>query len=319
MSTDVAEPAPRFTAVRRLRVLARRGLFAGLQAVPGRVVLGVHDRWIDGAGRRHGAWRPAATALFYRPVPLPAVTVPGGRERIAVVGSRMERVLWWYGEAGYEDGEAARWRALCAGARDVLELGANIGYYSVVGALAAPGRYTTVEANPEAAAVVRRNLALNGLALVEVVEAAAVADGAPAELDLALPDQETRSVAPMGAYLREGTELVSDRASSRSVRVATTPASALFAGRDLVKLDIEGSEAAVLAAARGEILASRPVILLEVLAGATRLHGVLARLIDDGYRLRSADGTGRPIPLDELRASPARDVLLLPGERADDA
>lgn len=317
MTADVVESPPRFTAVRRLRVVVRRALFAGLQAVPARVVLAVHDRWIDGSGRRDGTWRAAATALFYRPVPLPDITVPGGRERIAVVGSRMERVLWWYGEAGYEDGEAARWRALCAGARDVLELGANIGYYSVVGALVAPGRYTTVEANPEAAAVVRRNLALNGLSSVEVIEAAAVADGAPAELELALPDQETRSVAPMGAYLRDGTELVSDRASSRSVRVATSPAPALFAGRDLVKLDIEGSEAAVLAAAREEILASRPVILLEVLAGATRLHGVIARLIDDGYRLCAADGDARPVTLDELRTSRARDVLLLPGEWAD--
>ena len=276
----------------------------------------MHDRWIAADGHRHPAWLPVATALFYRPVPLDVVDVPGGRgERMAIVGTRMERLLWWWGEAGYEHGEAGTWRSLCAEAHDVLEVGANIGYYTVVGARATAGSYTAVEANPEAAAVVRRNLALNGVEHVDVVEAAVVGAGAPATLELAFPDQESHSVAPLGSFLRVGTESVDDRAASRSVTVPTVPAPSLFAGRDLVKLDIEGSEAAVLEAAREEIRQSRPILLLEVLHRTPRLRALIAALLEDGYLMCSADRDRRTITLDELARGGNYDVLLVPADR----
>src|SRR3712207_7346831 len=41
------------------------------------------------------------------------------------------------------------WRKLCRASERVLELGANVGYFSVQGALAAPqARYTAVEPHP---------------------------------------------------------------------------------------------------------------------------------------------------------------------------
>ncbi|MDT7745568.1 MAG: hypothetical protein QOE59_4646, partial [Actinomycetota bacterium] len=116
-------------------------------------------------------------------------------------------------------------------------------------------------------------------------------------------------------FLRFGTESVDDRAASRSVTVPTTPAAPLFAGRDLVKLDIEGSEAAVLEAARDEIRSSRPLLLLEVLDGTPRLRGVIADLLEDGYLLRSSDGARRTVTLDELAQGGNYDVLLVPAER----
>lgn len=315
--TDSPNPV-RLTPVRRLRVLVRRALFAGLRAVPDAVVAAIHDRWIEPSGRRRPRWRPLAAILFYRPVPASAVTVPGGAgERLRVVGSRMERTLWWYGEAGYEGGEAAHWRRWCSASTNVLEVGANIGYYSVVGARATHGTYTTVEPNPEAARVVRANLALNDRSHVDVVEAAVVGAGAPDEVELAFPDQESHSTAPTGAFLREGTERVTGRPASRSIRVPTVPAAPLFAGRDLVKLDIEGSEASVLEAAWEEIGASRPVVLVEVLAGATRLRDLIGRLVDEGYRLSALDVPSRPLSVGELAGPRNLDVLLVPAERTD--
>ncbi|GAA4811547.1 hypothetical protein GCM10023200_56670 [Actinomycetospora chlora] len=316
----VVTPPVRLSPWRRARVLTRRTLDAGLRAVPDRVVDAVHDRWITPDGVRDARWRLPATALYYRPLPGATITVPGGRgERLAVVGSRTERVLWWFGEAGYEAAEAAWWRRLCARAGDVLEVGANIGYYSVVGAAATSGAYTAVEAQPDAAAIVRRNLDLNGLHDARVVAAAAVADGAPDHLELALPDQESHQTAPTGSYLRDRAEGVDDRAAGRSVTVPTTPASALFTGRDLVKLDIEGSEAAVLTAAREAVLAARPVLLVEVLGGARRLHAVLADLLEHDYRLLAPTGAGaRPLSLAAATGPGHRDVLLVPGERVGD-
>lgn len=301
---------------RRARVLARRSLWAALQAVPPRVVDAVHARWIAPDGDTYPVWRPLAAVLYYRPLTHDTITVPGGRgERLAVVGSRLERVLWWYGERGYEAAEAGWWRALCAQATDVLEVGANVGYYSVVGAAACAGRrYTAVEANPDAAAIARRNLDLNELGHAELVAAAAVGADGPAEIDLALPDQEAHQTAPTGSFL-PGAEAVGTRTATHTMRVPTTPAGPLFAGRDLVKLDIEGSEADVLEAAMPEIRRSRPILLVEVLHGATRLQGVVRDLTAEGYRLHALGTDLRPLSLDDLDAPGYRDVLLVPAER----
>lgn len=323
----MSAPAPKAVPTRlplwgRARVLARRTLFVGLRAVPAPVVDTVHDRWIASSGRRRAPWRPLATALFYRPLDHEVITVPGGAgERLAVVGSRLERTLWWYGEQGYEPSEAYWWRRLCGRATRVLEVGANIGYYSVVGAAAAPaGAYTAVEAQPEAAALVRRNLALNDLPHARVVEGAVVGGtvDSPAEVELALPDQEAFSTAPTGSYLRVGTEGVATRTASRSMTVPAVAAGPLFAGCDLVKLDIEGSEAAVLDAALSEIRRARPILLVEVLAGSTRLLEVLRALDAEGYRLFALAARLRPMTLVELTRSGDRDVLLVPAERADE-
>ncbi|NMO92974.1 FkbM family methyltransferase [Actinomycetospora sp. TBRC 11914] len=313
---DFLNTPQRLGPLRRARVLARRSLDAGLRVVPDKAVALVHDRWIDADGVRSPTWRVPARVLYYRSLDAEWVEVPGGEgERLVVAGTRLERVLWWYGEAGYEQAEAQCWRRLCAGARDVLELGANVGYYSVVGARACPGRYTAVEPAPEAAAVARHNLALNGLSGVDVVEAAVVGAHGPDEVELAFPDQESHQTAPTGSFLREGTEQVGHRAATTSVRVPTVPAAELFAGRDLVKLDIEGSEATVLEAAADEVRRSRPIVLVEVLAGAARLHRVIAELLADGWTAVHPTGDLPEMSPAELTAPRDRDVLLVPRER----
>jgi FkbM family methyltransferase len=245
------------------------------------------------------------------------IVVPGGAgARLAAVGSRLERTLWWWGAQGYEPAEARWWRRLCADAANVLEIGANIGWYSVVGGTVAP-EYTAVEPNPEAAAVLRRNLDLNGLQRVRLVEAAVVGDGGPPEVELALPDQEAHSTAPTGSFLTVGTEAVADRHARRRVTVPTVAAAALFAGRDLVKLDIEGSEATVLTAALPEIRRSRPILLVEWLGGATRLHQVLRELGGARYRVFELAEPLRALDLSAGARPGSRDVLVVPEERLD--
>lgn len=316
---DLFATPERLSPLRRCRVAVRRFLYSVLRAVPAGVVEAVHRRWIDADGRRYPGWRPLASALFYRPISAEVITVPGGRgTRLVVAGSRMERTLWWFGERAYEGAEAAWWRHLSARAENILEIGANIGYYTVVGAAAARGTYTAVEPNPEAAAVVRRNLAANGLHRVEVAEVAAVADDGPREVELAFPDQESFSVAPTGSFLREVAEGVSMRAASRSITVPAAPASALLADRDLVKLDIEGSEAAVLEAALPEIRRSRPILLVELLHGSVRLREVIDVLVADRYAVFAMGSELRPLSAADRDVREDRDVLLVPEERVDD-
>lgn len=309
----------------RLRMLARLGLTHALTGLPGHAVHRIRDTYVAAEGLPHTALRPVASVLRHRPLtPLTDFDLPGNPQvRLAAVESRLTRLLYWYGERGYEGCETRWWRRLCAGAESIVEVGANIGYYTVQGAVAAPSaRYRSVEANPESVAVLRRNLELNGLADVEVVAAAAVGEGDPRSLRLALPDQE-RYAAPTGAYLSTGSEGVAARPAGRTVTVPGVAATELLAGADLIKLDIEGYEARVLGSAWDEITRNRPTIVVEVLRKVPRLRELILRLHGEGYlvfaigadslHLLTVDDLAREAPLPRYGS---RDVVLVPAERA---
>jgi hypothetical protein len=51
--------------------------------------------------------------------------------------------LYWYGAQGWEPELLPWWRAFCRRADSVLELGANVGYFTVQAARAAPGPTTS--------------------------------------------------------------------------------------------------------------------------------------------------------------------------------
>jgi FkbM family methyltransferase len=194
--------------------------------------------------------------------------------------------LYWFGEQGWEPRLLPWWRHCCARASAVLELGANVGYFTVQGARAAPrARYVAVEPHPVSAEVCRTNLALNGIGWVELVEAAAVpGTGCPA-VQLRVPADQLAT--PTVAFLGDDTELPSTmrRHVAETVAVPAVDVRSLLAGVDLLKLDVEGQEHALLAAARDHLRARRPTVFVEVLPGTARLRRLLAELCrDDGYR-----------------------------------
>ncbi|QWF84675.1 FkbM family methyltransferase [Amycolatopsis sp. CA-230715] len=310
----------------RLRMAARQALTRALDRIPQEAVHRVRQRYADADGPARRALAPAAAVLRHRSLaPRADITVPGDPElRFVAVESRLTRLLYWYGESGYEPGETRWWRLLCGQSRTIVELGANIGFYTVIGAHAAPdARYVAVEANPESAAILRDNLALNDLSRVTVVNAAAVGDDAAGStVELALPDQE-RYAAPTGAYLATGTEGIAGRPATRTVTVPTVSAATLLAGADLVKLDIEGMESEVLAAAWPSITSARPVLVVEVLKRVPRLRQVIRDLHGLGY-LAFAIGErslhlleNRDLDSDApLPRFGSRDVVLVPAEKA---
>ncbi len=316
----------------RIRMGARQSLSRALTVVPVDLVGRVRDTFVAADGPRRRALTPVAAVLRHRPLaPLETFAVPGDTGlRLCAVESRLARLLYWYGDAGYEQGETAWWRRLCAGATSIVEIGANIGYYTVQGAQAGPtARYVAIEANPESADVLRRNLALNGLDHVEVIVAAVVGEldspgpaGRPARVRLALPDQE-RYLAPTGAYLDTGTEGITDRPASRTIEVPAVAAPDVLATADLVKLDIEGAEGQVLEAVRPALAANRPTIVVEVLRNVPRLRALIAELHSHGYLVLAIGAASlHLLTADEVRsAAPlprfgSRDVVLLPAERA---
>jgi FkbM family methyltransferase len=193
--------------------------------------------------------------------------------------------LYWYGTRGWEPELLPWWRALCRRSGSVLELGANVGWFTVQAARAAPGvRHVAVEPHPVSLRICRANLALNGIGTVELLGAAAVADAAGTARLLVPADQ---LATPTVAFLPSGTEL--PRAMARDVTtVLDVPAvdvRELLAGADLVKLDVEGQEHALLAAGLDVLRERRPTVVVEVLPGTPRLRALLAGLCRaDGYR-----------------------------------
>ena len=231
--------------------------------------------------------------------------------------SMVMEAVHWFGAEGYEGRVGDVWAFLCREAGSVLEIGGNVGFFTVLGGAACRGRYTVVEPVPEVASVLRANLARNGLAKVEVLEAAAIPGPVARDVVLNIPDEGR--AAPVGAHLTEGVE-VSGRGTMREARVPGVPIADLAAGRDLIKIDAEGIEAELLAVLRPMLVASRPDLIVEVWPEAERLAALLAALAREaGYTIHvlpeyGSDTIARVAPEDFDAATPGRyrskDVLL---------
>ena len=248
-----------FDPLRRGAVSLRRG------SLPRSLCIGV----LKIAAGAHGSGL-AARIDAVRPLDAPGI-------RFRAVDSMVMDAVYWFGVQGYEGRAVEVWTGLCRTARSVLEVGGNVGLFTVLGGRAAGGLYTVVEPVPEVAAVLRDNLRLNGIDRVEVLEAAAIAASAPAEMTLSIPTEGR--AAPVGSHLVGDVE-VSGRASARQIKVAGLPFAALFAGRDLIKIDAEGIEADLLGAVRDAIIRDRPTLMIELLPTATRLAALLAELAE---------------------------------------
>jgi FkbM family methyltransferase len=180
--------------------------------------------------------------------------------------------IFWFGVRGYEGIMVDVWESLCQRATNILEIGGNIGFYTVVGGKASRGHYTVVEPLPVLAKTIESNLAHNGLNFdrVSVLQAAAIGDDSPAEVLINIPDEGRR--APVGAHLVDGVELA-ERSCTDRLKVPGIPFIQLSRGKDLIKIDAEGIEASLLTNAWPVINAERPVLALEVLPEA---HGLAA-------------------------------------------
>lgn len=211
-----------------------------------------------------------------RPLDFPALS-------FEAVDSMVMDAVYWFGVRGYEGTVARVWTALCQQSRSVLEVGGNIGLFTVIGARVAPGSYTVVEPVPVVATTLRANLARNGLAKVELLQAAAIPGVEGRDVTLNVPAEDWSM--PVGAHLLDDVE-VSGRSSRAQVTVPGLPIRRLAEGRDLIKIDAEGIEAALLADLRGLLLEQRPTLLIEVLPEAERLGALLAALASDaGYQI----------------------------------
>jgi FkbM family methyltransferase len=193
--------------------------------------------------------------------------------------------LYWFGEQGWEPQLLLWWRRFCRRSSAILELGANVGFFTVEGAKAAPhARYLAVEPYPASARVCRANLELNRVESVELVTAAAVAHAAVPAVELQVPCDQLAT--PTVAFVGSDTELPErmSRHVARTIPVSAVDVRSLLSGVDLLKLDVEGQEHALLTASRQHLRTRRPTVFVEVLPGTPKLRRLIVDLChDDGF------------------------------------
>jgi FkbM family methyltransferase len=182
----------------------------------------------------------------------------------------------------WEAGETAEFRRLIRPGDTVVDVGAHIGWYTLLAAsrVGPSGRVIAFEPGPSALAYLRKNVATNHLANV-TIEPMAISDHAGT---IALPDgPRTFEVhaTPLDDYLRDKPGEIG-----------------------LVKIDIEGMEGLALAGMRRTLRENPPrAMIVEITPHEIRRTGldpqqVAAELLDAGYRARALNVyTGATFPL----------------------
>ena len=156
---------------------------------------------------------------------------------------------------GYAPLETALVRASLPAGGTFVDVGANIGYFTLLGAsrVGPAGRVVALEPHPHVARVLRQNVEMNGLSHVRVVQAAAADARGTAVLAGFAEDGGNWGVSSLAHAAAAG-------APAFDVRCAPLDEvldEAGVATADLVKMDVEGAEHRVLRGMRGGLRARR--------------------------------------------------------------
>lgn len=315
-----------------MRPALRSVLVSALNHTPARPFLAVRDRFDRRLQQGHeGATPPALLRLArVRQVPASITTFhPPGRPDVEMVNveSLATRAIFWMGldYQGRHGAGPRLWEALCAQASEVVEVGANIGFFTLTGGAVARGTYTAYEPHPRSAAVLRANIERSGITDVQVREAAVVPDGGQPTIELVAPTGYDGGT-PSSAMVRNSpleSILISER-SSEVFRVDAVPVSQVLGNCDLLKLDIEGLEAELITAAWDRLVSLAPVIMVEVHDASSDLRALLPDLLaaTDGtaYAMRRASlvpvEAGDFVAGGLMRAYGTWDYLVVPRVRA---
>jgi FkbM family methyltransferase len=198
----------------------------------------------------------------------------GGHLTFPRQGAGITAALWRLG--AYEALETTLVSRLATG-RVFYDVGANVGYYTVIASSVGARRVVAVEPFVGSLAYLHANIARNGLQGVTVLEMAA---------------GSSEGIAPLYDGLGFGisslslTTAVSTNVAAM-VRVSSLDAVLEQQGLpdpDLLKIDAEGSEGAVITGFARTIRRSHPVILIELNERLLRAAGTSARLVLDQLR-----------------------------------
>ncbi len=210
--------------------------------------------------------------------------------------------IYWKGLAGYEPETVSIFLKLTSCARITFDVGAYVGFYTVLAAHANPsGCVYAFEPHPDAYPRLLRNVQLNRLSNVECIQAAVGDVGGTADLYCGPGGLPTSSSLSLDFMRPHGTV--------QGVRVKVVALDEFVRERgiarvDLLKIDTESTEPRVLQGMLGTLQRDRPSIVCEVLQGGGaegRLEDILGGL---GYRYYLLTPTG-PMLVPKIRGHEA--------------
>lgn len=221
-----------------------------------------------------------------------SITLPGGLTFSMALQPRqfIDRCLHYSGV--WEPMETRHFTALLGQGYTVLDIGANIGYYTLIASrlVGASGRVFAFEPGKQTFARLSRNVAINNLQNTYLN-------------DCALGDQtcEVTFYHSPGNNSGSNSLFLLERSGSEAVRMTTLDSFILqneIGHIDLVKMDVEGAEVKVLRGGMG--LFSRrdaPLLMTEVnpaclQAAGTSADELFSMLREFGYRISEITSTG---------------------------
>lgn len=180
---------------------------------------------------------------------------------------------------GFETAEIRTAIKCSAQGTTAFDVGANVGIFSVAlaGAVGPNGRVVAVEPDGAMVRRLRGNLALNSIANVKIVEAAATDREEMVELHLADDPAYNSLLAVEGRHVEAGTTWVP------SVRLDQVWSDLGRPNVSFVKVDVEGAELSVIRGGATMITAGRPALLIEA-ADPGRFARIRSELEPLGYR-----------------------------------
>ncbi|WP_217236872.1 FkbM family methyltransferase [Streptomyces sp. AC555_RSS877] len=213
----------------------------------------------------------------------------------------------WNGAFGYEPGSLGTWARLAANSATIADVGAHVGYFSLIAALANPNaKVHAFEPVDQVHARLSVNIRSNNVQNVRLYQAGVSSSAGWADI----------SVRFSGNLLSTGSTLEHAAADAQLKRIQLLPLDEVFADTrlDLVKIDVEGHEMAVLQGARQVLKRDRPTVMLEALRDAP-LDTLLAEFDPLGYDCHwVTEHDGTLLPWYAPRPPRTRNLLFTPHE-----
>ena len=215
------------------------------------------------------------------------IVLPNGRQFVMArdAGISMATALFWHGIEGFEPQTCRTLRFFFAHAKSFIDAGANVGYYSILGALLNPEMTVVAfEPAPDIAEKLKRNVRVNGLDGRVMIEQLALSNTTGVAVIYLPEDSTTVDVATTGTLAQDSWQ---QNKGAREIRVATARFDDLARERslcpDLIKIDVEDFEADVISGMRDTLRILRSLIVCEILMRKHRNERTRAVLQELGY------------------------------------
>lgn len=246
---------------------------------------------------RCAGWGPGPLVRYLPRVGAVDAPLPtGGVMRLWSKGDDdVASAVFWRGWAGHEPETTPHFFELARTARVTIDVGAHVGYFSVLAALGNPaGRVLAFEPLPPVLDRLKRNVSLNGLTNVSCHQLALGRQAGRADffhVPHAIPSSSSLSRSFMESIVAEKHLVTSE------VEVATLDDfldGQGVTGVDLVKIDTEQTEDDVIGGMVRTMARDRPAIVCEILpAGPARAIEEMLTPLDYRYFLLTAAGPER--------------------------